>query len=716
MILRLSRFVHQVPVGKDRTLIVHAISHMRLPADRDISALLDYFAEPRRIPEDYDAIAALFPNTRETPATLRDAVERSVMELLSRQILTEKTPEEELAAVGAELAPSHGRDPAEMLERYRRGLKEGAQSYWAAGASWGLEDFSGVGRRVDVILFGDCDIQMEADFLRREAARRNIDLHVSATFPDDIRFAAERKHDAVLIGALRARHLVAEDLADGFNPHAAYIAHATQLLTQLRETTSAPILIDNLPEPTVQPLGLAERGVKGHRTRFRLTNVALAELANAFSDVYMVDIAAALAAVGAERLLDDGQVGFTHFGSPGWMLQRPESEKAAVHGIFPDPAPLAHALGGDPYGREAVLAEKHIDALVTVTGIGRKKCVILDLDGTLWPGVLAETGSPFAWTPEISGAFSFIGLYFGLHEALLCLKKRGFVLACVSKNDEATVRELWKYPDHYPAQRLLKPDDFVTWRINWDNKVDNIRSIAEELGFGLDTFLFIDDSPVERDRVRQRLPEVEVWGEDPFALRRRLLNDPRLQIPTITAEAAARSALVKAQIARQHLRAEIVGEAQYIESLRIQCRIERLTPTSAKLARIEELFQRTTQYNTTGRKFSSSELAALAGNPDALLFSIDVSDRLGDHGTVGAAVIADREIIGFAISCRALGMGIEHSFLRHVLNEMQDAPAPLRGRIIPTPRNIPARNLYRDNGFTEAAYGVWEFAKSTTGN
>ena len=91
-------------------------------------------------------------------------------------------------------------------------------------------------------------------------------------------------------------------------------------------------------------------------------------------------------------------------------------------------------------------AEKHIDALVTVMGIGRKKCVILDLDGTLWPGVLAETGSPFAWTPEISGMFSYIGLYFGLHEALKSLKKRGIVLACVSKNDEATVRELWKYP------------------------------------------------------------------------------------------------------------------------------------------------------------------------------------------------------------------------------------------------------------------------------
>src|SRR5580692_11780010 len=585
MILRRSRFVHQLPVGKDRTLIVHAISHMRLPADNDISTLIDYFAEPRRIPEDCEAMAALIAKPHETPSDLREVVERTVMELLSRQILTEKTPEEELAATGAELASKHGRDPAEMLERYRRELKEGAASYWAVGTAYGLDDFNAARRRVDAVLFGDCDIQMEADFLRREAGRRGIDLHVSATFPDDIRFAAERKHDVIFIGALRARHLVAEDI-DGFNPHAAYIGHTTELLAKLREVTSAPILIDNLPEPTVQPLGLAERGVKGHRTRFRLTNVALAELAIAFADVHVVDIAAALGAVGSERLLDDGQVGFTHFGSPGWMLQRPVGEKAALHGIFPDTAPLADALGGDAYGREAAIAEKHIDALVTVTGIGRKKCVILDLDGTLWPGVLAETGSPFAWTPEISGPFSFIGLYFGLHEALKSLKKRGIVLACVSKNDEATVRELWKYPAHYPRDRLLTPDDFVTWRVNWDDKVGNIRSIAEELGFALDAFLFVDDNPVERDRVRQRLPEVEVWGEDPFNLRRRLLNDPRLQIPVVTTEAASRSELVKAQIERQHLRAETLGEAQYIEQLQIRCVIERLVASSPKLQRI----------------------------------------------------------------------------------------------------------------------------------
>jgi len=434
-------------------------------------------------------------------------------------------------------------------------------------------------------------------------------------------------------------------------------------------------------------------------------------MAGTMPGVHVIDIAAALGAAGSERMLDDGQVAFTHFGSPGWMLQRPEGEKAAVHGIFPDTAPLAQWMGGDPYLREGALARTHIDALRTVLGIGRKKCVIVDLDGTLWPGVLAETGSPFAWTPEISGVFSYVGLYFGLHEALLCLKKRGLVLACVSKNDEATVRELWKYPDNYPRNRLLGPDDFVTWRVNWRDKVDNIRAIAEELGFALDTFLFIDDHPVERDRVRQRLPEVEVWGEDPFSLRRMLLNDPRLQVPVITEESAVRTALVKAQLERRQFHAESRAgskdEGQYLASLQIQCRIERLRDDS-RLSRFAELFERTTQFNTTGRKFALSELTALLSNPAAHMFSLDVSDRFGDHGLTGGAVIVNADILALAISCRVLGMKIEHQFLRHIICEVQET---LSGRIVETPRNIPVRNIYRDHGFAEVEPGLWRLAR-----
>ena len=159
MVLRRSRFIHQLCVGTDRFLIVHAIRNMRLPVDREISILIDYFAEPRRIPQDCEGISALIPYSREVIAG-------SIAGLLERDILTEKTPEEESAAIGKELSATHGRDPAEMLERYRREVKEGVQSGWAAGAAYKVADLGGEGKRVDVLLFGDCDIQMEADFLR----------------------------------------------------------------------------------------------------------------------------------------------------------------------------------------------------------------------------------------------------------------------------------------------------------------------------------------------------------------------------------------------------------------------------------------------------------------------------------------------------------------------------------------------------------------------
>ncbi len=680
-------------------LLVHALSHLRLTVDEEVSAILDWFAEPRQLPEEYAGLAALVPYDQETLVGF-------LATLTEREILTQASAEAEMAAATAALAGTHGRDPDDLLDQYRRARKEGGESYWSADAALSVDDLKPGARRVEALLFGDCDIQMESDFLRREAARRGIDLRIAATFPDDVRLAAEHTHDVILIGALRARHLMAQEPQGDAPAYAPFLAQARLMLQELRARSAAPILIDNLPEPVVQPLGLAERGLDGWRNRFRLANTALAELAETFADVHVVDAAATLAAKGAERLLDDGQVGFTHFGSPGWMLQRPESEKAAVHDLFPDPAPLVELVDADPYGREKIMAEAHLDALVSVMGVERKKCVILDLDGTLWPGVLAETGAPFAWSPEVSGPYSYVGLWFGLHEALLSLKKRGILLACVSKNDEAVVRELWTYPDHYPRQRLLTLDDFVAVRINWTDKATNIASLAEELGFALDAFLFIDDHPLERDRVRTQLPQVEVWGEDPFALRRRLLTDPRLMPPRITGEAAGRTELVRAQLDRARFRADAVSEDDYLASLKVEARIERLQ-AGAELTRIEELFQRTTQFNATGRKFPVSELSAKLQTGEAAVFAMHVTDRFGDHGLVGAAVVEAGEITGYALSCRVLGLGVEHLFLQAIVEAMTADFEALAARIIETPRNLPVRNIYRDNGFELGEDGVW---------
>jgi len=697
VILRRSRFLHQIPVGDGRILLVHAVSQQRRVIDAGLAAVVNFFAAARELPGEFAELAKLTTASPEGLVNLLAA-------LTEQEILTQKTADEELAEASTAFAPTHGRDPVALIDAYRREHRSGGETYWAASAALGVADLDKPRQKITALLLGDCDLQMEADFLRQEALTRGVDLEVVATFPDDVRLAGERAHDVILVGALRSRHAITAPAADGAPPpYATYIAEAERLIGALRQHSSAPILIDNLPEPTVQPLGMAERGLNGHRTRFRLANIALADLVDRFADTHVVDLAAALAAVGSARMLDDGQVGFTHFGSPGWMLQRPASEKAAVHDLFPDTAPLADLVDGDPYLRERAMARTHIDALVTVLGIDRKKCVIVDLDGTLWPGVLAETGAPFAFDPAISSPFSYVGLYFGLHEALLALKRRGVVLACVSKNDEATVRELWRYDDLHPRERLLTPDDFVTWRVNWNDKVENIQSIADELGFALESFLFVDDHPVERDRVRQRLPQVEVWGEDPFALRARLLGDPRLQTPRISGEGAERTALVKAQLGRQHFRQEMSSEADYLASLDIRCRIESLTPDS-DLARVEELFQRTTQFNTTGRKFPAAELAALLASGVTQTFCLHVSDRFGDHGLVGAAIVETGEITGFAISCRVLGMGVEHRFLGAVV---EAAPGPIHARIIETPRNRPVRNLYGDNGFAQGQDGVW---------
>jgi FkbH-like protein len=690
MLIRRSTYVHLTPLSEDRVLIVHAISHLRLVIDREVAGIIGWFDTPRDMPGD---LAAL----RDTLTIDADTLAGCLASLMERGVLTAEDEAGEAAAVAAKLAELHDRDPGEALDQLRRQEGEGSNPYWSVTAALGTEDLGGAkAHRWDVLLFGDCDLQMEADFLRRAAAARDVDLRVAASFPDDLRLAGEKPHQAIFIGALRSRHLVAKGSAadHGGDPAAVYIAEARHVIEGLRGYSDAPILIDGLPEPTVQPLGLADRGPHAHRNRFRAVNQGLEALAEQYSGVYVVDISAALAAEGASRLTDDALVGFTHFGSPGWMLQRPAGELAAVHGIFPDTAPLEALVGSDLYRREAVAARAHMDLLAVVMGLGRKKCVIVDLDGTLWPGVLAETGAPFAWTPVISGHNSYIGLYFGFHEALKALRRRGILLACVSKNDEALVRDLWKYPDHYPLDRLLTPDDFVTWRVNWEDKPSNIASIAEELGFALDAFVFIDDHPVERERVRQALPQVDVLGEDPFALRHILLTDPRFQVLKLTEESAVRTDLVKAQLGRERQRA--ASGDDFLASLDVVTTCERPTDP-AMLARVAELFQRTTQFNTTGRTYTEAELARAAEAGD--VFVAHCRDRFGDYGLVAAAVLDGPEIAAFAMSCRVIGLKVEHTFLSFVLNAVADRHSEVLAHIVETARNGPVRHLYADNGF-----------------
>ena len=703
--LRQSRYAHLIDLPDGSGLAIHAVSQVRLKVASEVLELLRFFIEPTPLETAVSRLAAILGADAES-------IRLCIGTLIDQGLLTETSPEQEAADTARALTETHGRDPLDLLDKYRRTRMEGSHPYWSVQAPRTLSGTRAFRHRADILLLGDCDLQMEADFLRQEGERRGIGLHVAASFPADTALAGERPHDAIVIGALQARHaIVAGDPEHhGGDPTRVYIDDMETMLGKLRALSPAPILIDGLPEPTVQPLGFADRGRHSHRNRIRHTNLALADLAARHPGVFLVDTAAELGHAGSEALLDDGLVSFTHFGSPGWMLQRPSSERAAVHDRFPDPQPLADQVGGDPYRRETIMARAHMDALVTVLGIGSKKCVIVDLDGVLWPGVLAETGAPFAWTPDISSANSFIGLYFGIHEALLMLRRRGVLLACVSKNDQETVQRLWHYGPHYPGHRLLTPDHFVCTRINWGDKAANIRSIADELGFALDAFLFVDDSERERQRVQQALPEVDVLGKDLFSLRRTLLTDPRLQQVRITKESGDRSALVKARLERGKLREAMADEASFLASLRVEATAERLTQDhEADLARVVELIARTTQFNATGRTFSLDELRRIAADPNGRVVVLRMRDRLADHGLVGAAVVLAGEILNVVQSCRVIGLGGESTLLDAVLADPGSHGQGLTGRIVPTDRNTPVRNLYAAHGFHPAGDGGWRF-------
>jgi FkbH-like protein len=127
---------------------------------------------------------------------------------------------------------------------------------------------------------------------------------------------------------------------------------------------------------------------------------------------------------------------------------------------------------------------------------------------------------------------------------------------------------------------------------------------------------------------------------------------------------------------------------------------------------VVELFQRTTQFNTTGARFSAAELAADVAGPDSAVFVMHVSDRFGDHGLAGAAVVRRGEIAGLAVSCRVLGLGVEHRFLQYIIRELAADHATLTARIVETPRNAPVRHLYKDNGFTLGEDQAWRRALS----
>lgn len=331
--------------------------------------------------------------------------------------------------------------------------------------------------------------------------------------------------------------------------------------------------------------------------------------------------------------------------------------------------------------------------------VGRvRKCVVVDLDNTLWGGVVGEDGpSGIKLGPNGPGSeFQEFQRY------LLALSQQGILLAISSKNNP---EDAWQVIREHEGM-ILREEHFSAARINWQPKPENLMEIARELNIGVDSLIFVDDNPNERERVRHFLPEVLVpeLPTDPALYRRTLEMLPALQRLEATAEDHQRVALYREKRDRERAREKVTSVAEYLKNLTIRLEIAPAEKTT--LPRVHQLFQRTNQFNATTRRYDAGALAKISSDPDSRLYTLRARDRFGDHGLVAVALVRTNDTDGawrvdsFLMSCRVIGYGIETALLAVVSEDALSAGAKrLRGEYTPTPKNPPVADLYTRHGF-----------------
>ncbi|MGB8939533.1 MAG: HAD-IIIC family phosphatase [Streptomyces sp.] len=325
-----------------------------------------------------------------------------------------------------------------------------------------------------------------------------------------------------------------------------------------------------------------------------------------------------------------------------------------------------------------------------------KKALALDLDGTVWGGILGEDGSA-----GIEAAGSYRGeAHRAFQRVIKQLGAQGILLAAVSKNDPEPVREVLR--DH--PDMTLREDDFVRVVANWRPKHDNLTELADSLNLGLDSFVFVDDSPYECGLVEQELPAVAVVpvSDEPALHVEALLRDGWFDALELTREDVTRVAKYRDELVRKDFLDSFDSLDEYLRQLQVQVRLAEAA--EADVARVSQITLRTNQFNQTTRRLQPAEVRALMADPAAQVLVIGSADRFGDNGTVGV-VFTRRDgpilrIENFLLSCRVFSRGIEQAVLAAVLRQAQESGATQAlAAYLPTPKNARTKDFYPRNGF-----------------
>jgi len=344
-----------------------------------------------------------------------------------------------------------------------------------------------------------------------------------------------------------------------------------------------------------------------------------------------------------------------------------------------------------------VLANEITNVLHCLQG-KTKKVLILDLDNTLWGGVLGEDGWQNLQLSEEGTGRIFVDF----QKKVKQLQETGVLLVSCSKNNEQDVREMFeKHPD-----MQLRWDDFILHKINWERKSDNISEIAETLQLGLDAMVFIDDSRQERELVKQMLPEVETpdFPEDISLLNQWFVWEvvyPFFQKKQLTEEDKEKTIQYKRNLSRSAALRTMSYE-EFLTSLQIQLNIS--VPTDLQIPRVAQLTQKTNQFNLTGKRYTDADISAMNNDKNYQIFICEYEDKFGKEGIISCAIVQFKEekavLDTFLLSCRVLGRNVENLFLNHILSELkQKGIRSVVGIYNASEKNIAAKDFYLKNGF-----------------
>jgi len=351
------------------------------------------------------------------------------------------------------------------------------------------------------------------------------------------------------------------------------------------------------------------------------------------------------------------------------------------------------------------LAEELMGYIKPILGINRK-CIVTDLDNTLWGGIVGEDGFDGIKLGLTAPGNAFVE--FQRH--LLSLNQRGIILAINSKNNLDDAMEVIK---KHPYM-ILREENFAAMKINWDDKISNMQELAREINIGLDSIVFLDDDPFNREMLRKAMPEVMTieLPKDPALYSKTLFDINYFNVLKITEDDKKRAQMYRQQRQRNDFQQTTTNLDEYLENLGIKIKIREVDDFT--IPRVSQLTLKTNQFNLTTRRYQEEDIKRFVNDDKFIVGHAQVEDKFGDNGITAAFIVnktspKEWTIDTFLLSCRVMGRGVEEAIIGNIIEKAREAGVEkVNGQYIPTKKNKPCEDFFSKCGF-ENSGKFWKF-------